>query len=81
MKFSIYSDVNEEYEGQGDEGYLQLPGGTEKIEALANKITAGIGPDEQKAAAIAGYLKKNYKYSLRTAAPPARGQPYRGLSL
>lgn len=71
VKFSIYSDVNEDSAGQGAEGYLQLPGGTEKIGALANKITAGIGPDEQKAALIADYLKKNYTYSLRTAEPPA----------
>jgi protein-glutamine gamma-glutamyltransferase len=71
VKFSIYSDVNENYEGEGNEGYLQLPGGTEKMEALADKITAGIGPEEQKAAVIADYLKKNYQYSLKTAAPPA----------
>jgi len=70
VKLIIYSDVNEEYGGEGDKSYLQLPGGTEKIEALADKITAGIGPDEQKAAAISAYLKKNYRYSLRTAAPP-----------
>jgi transglutaminase-like putative cysteine protease len=75
VEFSMYSDVNEEYGGQADEGYLQLPGGTEKIEALANKVTAGIEPDEQKAVAIARYLRKNYKYSLRTVAPPRGVSP------
>jgi protein-glutamine gamma-glutamyltransferase len=71
VKFIIYSAVNEDYKGEGDESYLQLPGGTEKIKALADKITAGIGTDEEKAVAITRYLKKNYIYSLRTAAPPA----------
>jgi len=70
VKFSVYSDLNEDYEGQGADWYLQLPGGTGKIEALANKV-AGLGPDEKKAEAIAGYLRKNYKYSLRTVEPPA----------
>jgi len=71
VKFSVFSDVNEDHEGQGDEGYLQLPEGTEKIKELASKITAGIGPEEQKAALISDYLKKNYAYSLRTVEPPA----------
>jgi len=71
VKLIIYSDVNKEYEGEGGDSYLQLPGGTEKIKALADKITAGIEPDELKAAAISAYLRKNYRYSLRTAAPPA----------
>ncbi len=78
LKYSVYSIVGDSYEGTRNERYLQLPGGVERIAALAREITSGAGPDEQaeqKAALILKYLKNNYTYSLTTSSPPAGVSP------
>ncbi|MBI3397854.1 MAG: DUF3488 domain-containing protein [Deltaproteobacteria bacterium] len=49
--------------------YLRIPGGHERVVLLAQDITAGKKTMFEKAAAVEGYLKKNYRYTLN----PRRG--------
>ncbi|MBI3754011.1 MAG: DUF3488 domain-containing protein [Deltaproteobacteria bacterium] len=54
----------EGYHGKAPRQYLQVPTGLENIYNLARDITAGRKTPFDKAAAIEGYLKKNYRYTL-----------------
>jgi len=53
------------------EGYLQLPGSVpERVRTLANRLTAGLTNDYDRARAIQDYLR-TFPYDEQIAAPPA----------
>jgi len=69
IQYSIYSAASEPRQGVASRRYLQLPEGTEKLAALARKITSGAITGEQKARNISDYLNRNYTYSLLNSEP------------
>lgn len=69
-RYTIHSVVLDRYHRKNDPSYLQLPRGLNRIANLAKKIAAGAVTDEQKAASVEEYLRKNYVYSLFISPPP-----------
>jgi len=70
IKYSVRSDIEGSSRGRSEELYLNIPGSMERIVNLAKTIAPAGSSDEQKAAALEAYLKKNYQYSLSTTPPP-----------
>ncbi len=75
VKYTVYSVVTDSFAGMTGDKYLQMPEGMERIKGLSKKLTSTIRKDDQKAAFIEQYLKKNYKYSLSASPPPAGTNP------
>ena len=75
VKYSLTSVDSDSYEGTRTRNDLQLPSGQDRIAALAKRITARAGSDEQKAVLIEQHLKTNYAYSLQPSRPPAGVSP------
>jgi transglutaminase-like putative cysteine protease len=75
INYTVYSVLNESYEDSGDERYVQLPKGIERIRKFGKQLTSVIKTDRLKARAVERYLKENYIYSLEAPAPPAGTGP------
>jgi len=75
LVYTAYSIFEGQYASGNIPAYLQMPYGLEKLRKLTDDITKNLKTDIEKASRIENHLLTNYKYSLKTSAPPAGVNP------
>jgi len=75
LAYTAYSVFEEQPASYIVPAYLQFPSGLERLQKMTDDITKNLKTDIEKASRIENHLLTNYKYSLKTSAPPAGVNP------